>query len=564
MSRFLRATVFVVLAALVGCTTAPASAPPNSAGPGATQGPAATAGPVIPTGHITVVTDVLTGAGQDPAQTLIEAYKPYWDEVFDYAIEQDANGHLIGGLATKWEASADHLTWTFTIRDGIKFHNGDAMTAEDVAWSWNREMFDPKSKANITAEAPLVNFIKAVGNTVQIQTKQPIATLPIWWAKMDGSLTGVVYPKAYFAKVGADAFFKAPVGTGPWKFVKQDGEQSVDLTAFSDDFRSDWQKSRTAHFKDLTILAVPDPSTRLALLRTGDADLVPLPISALQQLKDSNLKDITVPSASFNVLWCVGFTLVAASPCNDIRIREALSIAIDRPTISQTLYNGLAEPSSAWMSGPGSFGYPSDLPPPVYNPDRAKQLLAEAGYGPTNPLKVELQAYNNDADFPSMTTLAEALVGYYEAVGVTATVKIQDWDTMKGHLRAGELNGMPGKATSPVVLFMRGTDNRYYFPDEQSTQYTADGKTGAVLWNNSVPPGSEQLARLQAVKAEFDLTKQEVLFADYYKWLASQWYDVPLLGAVAVFGVSNKIASWDARVAGKSYPHNLWSLIPAP
>ena len=562
MSRYLRATVVVVLAALVGCTTAPASAPPGTAG--ATQGPAATTGPVVPTGHITVVTDVLTGAGQDPAQTLVTTYKVYWDEVFDYAIEQDADGHLTGGFASKWEASADHLTWTFTIRDGIKFQNGDAMTAEDVAWSWNREMFDPKSKANITSVAPDVNSIKAVGTTVVISTKKPIATLPVWWAKMDGSLTGVVYPKAYFEKVGAEAFFKSPVGTGPWKFVKQDGEQSVDLTAFTDDYRSDWQKSRTAHFKDLTIMAVPDPSTRLALLRTGDADLVPLPISALQQLKDSNLKDITVPAASFNVIWCVGFTLNPASPCDNIKVREALSIAIDRPTIAQTLYNGLATPSSAWMSGPGSFGYPADLAPPAYNVDRAKQLLTEAGFGPGNPLKVELQAYDNDADFPSMTTLAEALVGYWEAVGVTATVKVQDWDTQKGHLRAGELNGMPGRPTSPVVLFMRGTDNRYYFPDEQSTQYTADGKTGEVLWNNSVPPGSEQLAKLQAVKAEFDLTKQEALFADYYKWLAGQWYHIPLFGAVSVFGVSNKIATWDARVAGKSYPHNLWSLVPAP
>jgi peptide/nickel transport system substrate-binding protein len=562
MSRYVRATIVLVFAALVGCTTAPASAPPGTAG--ATQGPAATTGPVVLTGHVTVVTDVLTGAGQDPAQTLVTTYKPYWDEVFDYAIEQDADGHLVGGFASKWEASADHLTWTFTIRDGIKFHNGDSMTAEDVAWSWNREMFDPNSKANITSVADDVNSIKAVGNTVVISTKKPIATLPVWWAKMDGSLTGVVYPKDYIEKVGADAFFKAPVGTGPWKFVKQDGEQSVDLTAFTDESRSDWQKSRTAHFKDLTIMAVPDPSTRLALLRTGDADLVPLPISALQQLKDSNLKDITVPAASFNVIWCVGFTLNPASPCDNIKVREALSIAIDRPTIAQTLYNGLATPSSAWMSGPGSFGYPADLAPPPYNPDRAKQLLSDAGFGPSNPLKVELQAYDNDADFPSMTTLAEALVGYWEALGVTATVKVQDWDTQKGHLRAGELNGMPGRPTSPVVLFMRGTDNRYYFPDEQSTQYTADGKTGAILWNNNVPPGSEQLAKLQSVKAEFDLTKQEALFADYYKWLAEKWYHIPLFGAVSVFGVSNNIASWDARVAGKSYPHNLWSLIPAP
>jgi peptide/nickel transport system substrate-binding protein len=566
MTRYLRATVAVIVFALVGCTSSPSIAPSGTAAPSqaaASAGAGGSAGPIAPTGHVIVVTDVLTGAGQDPIQSLVTTYKTYWDEVFDYAIEQDANGKLVGGFASSWEASADHLTWTFVIRDGLKFHNGDPMTAADVAWSWNREIFDPASKHNLSSQAPNLDSITASGNKVLIKTKLPISTLPIWFAKTDGSLAGVVYPKSYFEKVGAEAFFKSPVGTGPFKFVKQDGEQSVDLTAFTDPGRSDWQKSRTAGFKDMTILAVQEPSTRLALLKTGGADLVQLPISALSQLKDAGLKDITVPASSFNVIWCVGFTLNPASPCNDIRVREALSIAIDRQTISQSLYNGLAEPSAAWMSGPGSFGYPSDLAPPTYNPDRAKQLLEEAGFTSSNPLKLELQAYDNDADFPSMTTLAEALVGYYEAIGVTATVKIQDWDTQKGHLRAGELNGMPGNPVSPVVLFMRGTDNRYYFPAEQATQYAADGKTGQILWNNTTPPGSEQLARLDAVKGEFDLMKQEALFADYHKWMASQWYHIPLMGAVAVFGVSNKVASWDARVAGKSYPHNLWSLVPA-
>ena len=551
------ALALFMIAVISGCGS---TAQSSSSVPLPSGGPSG--GSTGPTGEVVVVTDVLTGAGQDPAQTLTTTYKPYWDEVFDYAIEQDADGNLVGGFAESWSASDDGLTWTFVIREGVKFHNGDTMTAADVAWSWNR-LFEPESKHNISAQAPNLESITAEGNNVLIKTTKPIATLPVWWAEMDGSLTGVVYPQAYFEEVGAEEFFRAPIGTGPYKFVAQDGEQSVDLTAFLDEGRSDWQESRTPRFKDLRILAVPDPSTRLALLTTGRADLVPLPISAIEQVEAAGLQILTVPAASFSVIWCVGLTLNPDSPCDDIRVREALSIAIDREGIADGLYGEYAEPSSAWMSGPGSFGYPDDLALPEFDPERAKSLLAEAGFDETNPLAVEIQAYSNDADFPSMPTLAEAIAGYYQAIGVQATVRIQEWETQKGDLRAGQLTGMPGNPVTPVTLFMRGTDNRYYFPDEQSTQYTAAGATGEILFNNDSGLGAEQLAQLQAVQEEFDLDRQEELFADYHKWMAENWYHIPLFGASAVFGVSDNIAGWEARVAGRSYPHNLWSLVPA-
>jgi len=112
-----------------------------------------------------------------------------------------------------------------------------------------------------------------------------------------------------------------------------------------------------------------------------------------------------------------------------------------------------------------------------------------------------------------------------------------------------------------VTLWMRGTDNRYYFVDEQAVVVTSAGSTGAAVYNEETFP--EMAERINAVAAEFDLATQAEMYADYQRWMAEEWNLIPLLTASAVFGVSDNISSWDARVAGKGYVHNQWSLAPA-
>jgi ABC-type transport system substrate-binding protein len=260
-------------------------------------------------------------------------------------------------------------------------------------------------------------------------------------------------------------------------------------------------------------------------------------------------------------MWCVGFTLNDKSACNDERVREALSISIDRDTIAKALYRGQAVPSGGWYGGPGSFGYPTDMPLPAYDPDKATKLLADAGYGPGNPLKVQITAYDDDVDFPMMPTLAEAIVGYYTAIGIDATIVTSDWQAQKDLLVKGKYTGQPNNPdVSPVTLFLRGMDNRYYFPAEQIGAYTKNGRLGAALWDNSKLP--QQDTMLQAVTDSFDLPTQEKLFGDYYKWMEANFNHIPLLASSTVFGVSDKIKDWQP-VAGKPFIHNLRTLVPA-
>ena len=513
---------------------------------------------------VTVAVSSLAGAGQDNMSVVSgRGLKPYFDEIFDFVIIQDQSGALVPGLAEEWSVSEDGLTWTFQIREGVKFHNGDTLTPEDVAWSWNRLMFDPQSVSDLVGPGQnLTGPVEAVDNTVVLTTKTPIADVPIWFASTDGASVGVVLPKTHFEEVGAEAFFRQPVGTGPYELVTINGEESVELRAFVDDERSEWQNSRTAQFTNVTLVAAPDSSTRIAQLRTGEVDLAPVPLSGAQDLADASIDTIEVQSASNSLMWCVGFTLNTGSPCDDERVREALSVAIDRQAIAESVYGGLAEPSAAWPTPPGGPGYPEGLSAPEYDPDRAASLLAEAGFGPDAPLSVTIVAYDDDADTPMMPTLAEAITGYYQDIGVEATVQLNDWEAMKTDLFEDSHPGQrTNPETEPVTLWMRGMDQRFFFNQDLISLFTANGPQGAAIWENTNLP--EQQERLEAFTAEFDMAAQLQLLADYYSWMAENYNYIPLISANSLFGKSDKIAAWDAQITGKSAPHNLWSLVPS-
>ncbi len=543
--------VSLVLAACGGQATSPSA---GASGGGSDGGPS---------GELVVITPSLTGQGEDViTQAALEwSHKPWWDDVHDYVIEQDTEGALVPGLATEWTPSEDGLTWTFTIREGVKFHNGDTLTAEDVAWSWNRVIFDPASTHTIIGRAPEVESITGDGNEVVVVTRSPQATLPMWFAELDGGSAGAVYSQAYYEEVG-DEMWSEPIGTGPYQFVSMEGEQSATLTAFLDEERSDWQQERTPGFKDLTIRAAPDASTRVALLQTGEADVVPLPISSIEELEGAGAELIQVPGATQSVMWCMGFSMNPDSPCNDEAVREALSIAIDRQGIADSIFRGYAQPSSAFMAGEGAHGNPESLAAADFDPERAVELLAQAGFDESNPLTVEIVVADVPGDMPLMPTTAEAIAGNYADIGVEASVRVGEEEANKEALFGFEFNGQEaGDPPTPITLYIRGMDNRYYFVDEQATLFTDDSENGSSVWNADAFP--EMSERLRAIQAEFDFDAQGEMMADYHNWMAENWLQMPLLSASAVFGVSDKVGGWDFRIAGKGFPHNMWSIQPA-
>jgi hypothetical protein len=158
--------------------------------------------------------------------------------------------------------------------------------------------------------------------------------------------------------------------------------------------------------------------------------------------------------------------------------------------------------------------------------------------------------------------LAEAIAGNYADIGVEATVRVGEEEANKEALFGFEFNGQEeGDAPTPITLYMRGMDNRFYFVDEQATLYTDDSENGSSVWNEEVFPDITD--QLRGIQAEFDFDTQGEMMAEFHQFMADNWLQIPLLSASAVFGVSDKVDSWDAQIAGKGFVHNQWSLQPA-
>ena len=500
--------------------------------------------------QLIVIGQTLQGFGEDIMLALAPPDKTYWDTIFDYMVALDAQGHFAPGLATSWDVSADHLTWAFDIREGVKFHNGDDLTVDDLVFSYNRNMFGKGSNNTLIGYAQFTDSIKADGNKLLVKTKTPVSGVFQWFAQTDGACGGTVSSEKYFAKVGSKAASRAPVGTGPYKFVRINGSQTLELTAFLDSDRSDWQKARTPAVTNLVITSPDQESTRLGLLQTGGADVTPISATDISNVSKSGARIVQTPSCTFAGMIYVGYTLNPKSPFNDVRVRQALSMAVDRAGIAKTLYNGTAQPSAAFYGGPNTDGYPTDLQPVPYDPAKAKALLAAAGY---SKLPLQIVTYDEDGDFPGMPTLAEAISGYFQNIGLTAPVHVMDHAALFGEIYAKKLPGQhDNSAVLPATLELRGFGNVVDIVPDEVTGYLSTGRVG--LFNS---PKVD--AFLNAASGEFDHAKQNAIIAEYDRWMAETYSHMPLLASSAVFGVSGKVKSWKPIIS-QPQASNLWTL----
>ena len=306
-------------------------------------------------------------------------------------------------LAESWSASRDGLVYEFVLRKGARFHNGDPVTAEDVKFSFERYRG--------TAAKLLKERVSAVeapdAARVRFRLKQPWPDFLTFYTNATGA--GWIVPKKYVERVGDEAFKKAPVGAGPYKFVSFTPGVELVVEAFDQYWR------KTPSVKRLVFRVISDEATRLAALKRGEVDIVYSVrgelAEELQRTPGLTLKPVVIQGTFwlyFPDQWD------AKSPWHDRRVRQAASLAVDRSTINQALTLGHSRLNGSIIPSTFEFFWPP--PAPVFNAARAKQLLAEAGY----PNGFDAGEFFCDGSYAN---LAEAVANNLQAVGIRVKLR---------------------------------------------------------------------------------------------------------------------------------------------
>ncbi len=305
----------------------------------------------------------------DPAETsgIITPFMILF-ALHDALVKPMPGNAMAPSLAESWSQSKDGLIYEFVLRKGPTFHNGDPVTAEDVKFSFERY----RGTAASTLKAKVAR-VEVVGpHRVRFVLKQPWPDFMTFYAT-PATGAGWIVPKKYLESVGDQGFTKAPIGAGPYRFVSFRPGVELVLQAFDQYWR------RPPHVKTLVLRVVPDESTRLAALTRGEVDIAYSITGALAEelvrTPGLTLKPTYLP---FTV-WLV-FTEQwdPKSPWHDRRVRLAANLAIDRQGINQAVYLGRAKLAFSFV--PQSMEYFWAPPPYPFDPKKAKQILAEAGY----------------------------------------------------------------------------------------------------------------------------------------------------------------------------------------
>ena len=271
-------------------------------------------------------------------------------------------------LAEAWSASEDGLTYDFTLRQGTLFHNGDPVTAEDVKFSFER--YRGASHDLMMERVAAVEIPDA--RHVRFKLKRPWPDFLTFYAS--ATAAGWIVPKKYVEKVGDEGFKKTPIGAGPYKFVSFNPGVELVLEAFDQYWR------KPPGVKRLVFKVIPDESTRLAALKRGEIDIA---YSIRGELAEElrRTPGLTLKPAVVQGVFCLYFPdqWDPKSPWHDERVRRAASLAIDREGTNEALTLGYSLITGNPIV-PDHYEYFWKPPAPVYDPEKAKQLLAEAGY----------------------------------------------------------------------------------------------------------------------------------------------------------------------------------------
>ena len=478
-----------------------------------------------------------------------------YDSLVGFDVEKGGVGP---GVAEKWELSDDGLTWTFHIRPGQKFHNGDPVTAHDAKFSLERQM-SPQSLAS--AAATLRKTIKSMevpdDLTLKIHTVGPQIGLP---ASLSRAVApeGAVMPKAYIEKVGEEEFRKKPIGSGPWKFVRSVPGDRIEFEAVSTP-----HPRGTPHFKNLHILLVPEESTRVSMVRTGEAAIASIGPETMRSASRGGMQVLSVPGTmqALFQFWGAYRPEFKDSPIAKPRVREALSLAIDRQQIVEHVMNGQASIPYPFAA----FGYTEYFNADKwrkwadkayrYDPAAAKKMLAEAGY----PNGFELNFANTALPGTQfMVDVGTAVADMWTKLGLKVNIKTYEWGSF-APLQRGDQAQLAGNSS------MYRTVGRPDMPWRYNGSFGSTSEQHLFGNKDNCTAECQEFDKVYAaLLAERDAEKRTELTDRMVQLVSDSWIAVPIIEGMGYYAINPKQVGQFAAIPGRHELGDVFEHIPRP
>jgi peptide/nickel transport system substrate-binding protein len=453
----------------------------------------------------------------DPGRSTQVLTVNYFYNLYDALLRWDSTLKLQPGLATAWKSIND-TTWEFTLRQGVKFHDGQPFTAEDVKATLERNLV--VGKTVVQSGFATIESVQIVNpTTVRVVTKKPDPLLLVRMAQMGAQ----ILPARLTTDEGVKELARKPVGTGAYRFV----EWVKDERLVMDANRDWWGWEGKAPAIDRVIWKpIPEDFPRLVALEKGEVDIITnVPPDRMQAIADGRTtKIVTTPSTRL-----VTFTINATQPpVSDKRVRQALHHALDVNAIVKNLYAGQGKPFSGGLADT-DFGHNPALKPYAYDPAKAKQLLAEAG----RPAGIEVTLHAGSGTMVNDKFLLETIADMWGKVGIRTKVEMMEMGARQRMLNE--------RAIPPNALLLG---------NPQSTLLDADGSLWRLFHPNGFvgkywigsQPGQRFHDLMEQARYTLDQKKRKQLYSEATQIIHDEKPWLELFQEVVVYGTSKRVS----------------------
>jgi len=468
----------------------------------------------------------------DPHRATSTLSLQVWSLIYDTLLATDADGNPVPNMAESWTANDAGTEYTFKLHDGIKCHDGSPLDANDVKYTVDRAFDAANPSVTKASWGPVTSAEVVDPLTVKLTLETPFVALVPFLAD---SFSSIICD----SNAGVDGFgTTAAIGSGPWKLESWTKGDKIVLARNDDyvNFGKLADNKGAPYMEGLVIAVVPEPQARLAALKTGEVDIAEPPFDDVAMLKDSGELNIVVAeNTGQNVFWEFA---VHRPPFDDKRARLAVGYATDPAAAIDLIYGDLSIPEACPVSR-GVFGNDQEFClkyRPNYDPEKAKALLAELGYGPDKPLETTMIVWTGG----NRQKLAEVFQAQLAEVGINAEIEIMDIGTMNARVR--QENETPeGKGSMDMMTWS------WYDPDILYALWHSPG-----AYRGYTTP--ELDAMLEKTRVLTDPDERKAAVQEVFKVLLEDGIHIPLYtpGWEWVFAVRPEVEGF--KVAPFVYP----------